>query len=106
MATVQETFAAMPARFRPERAQGLNAVIQYEITGEGGGTCHVAIADGRCTLAEGPAPSPSLTITMAAQDWLDMLAGRLNGQVAFMSGRLRHKGDMSLLLRLAGLFGL
>lgn len=104
--TVKETFEAMPGRFRPERAQGLRAVIQYDITGPGGGTYHVTIADGQCTLHEGPAAAPALTLTMAAEDWLAMLAGKLNGQVAFMSGKLRHQGDMSLLMRLPGLFGI
>jgi putative sterol carrier protein len=104
--TVKESFDAMPGRFRPDRAQGLRAVIQYDITGPGGGTYHVSIADGQCTLHEGPAPAPTLTLTMAAQDWLDMLAGKLNGQVAFLSGKLKHKGDMGLLMRLPGLFGI
>jgi putative sterol carrier protein len=104
--TVRDTFAAMPSRFRPERAQGLRAVIQYDITGPEGGTYHVDIADGRCGLHEGPAAAPQLTITMAAEDWLAMLAGKLNGQVAFMSGKLKHTGDMSLLMRLPGMFGI
>jgi putative sterol carrier protein len=105
MPTVRETFEAMPGRFRSDRAQGLTAVIQYDISGEGGGTYHVEIAEGRCTLREGPASAPTLTVSLSAPDWLDMLAGKLSGQVAFMSGRLRHKGDMSLLMRLPGLFG-
>ena len=104
--TVKETFEAMSGRFKPERAQGLKAVIQYDITGPGGCTYHVEIADGQCALREGGAAQPSLTLTMSAQDWLDMLAGKLTGQVAFMSGRLKHKGDMSLLMRLPGLFGI
>jgi putative sterol carrier protein len=104
--TVKETFDAMPSKFRPERAQGLKAVIQYDITGPEGHTCHVEIADGQCALREGSAAQPTLTLTMGAQDWLDMLAGKLNGQVAFMSGKLKHKGDMSLLMRLPGLFGI
>jgi putative sterol carrier protein len=104
--TVQETFEAMAARFRAERAQGLKAVIQYDITGPGGCTYHVDIADGQCAVREGGAQQPSLTLTMSAQDWLDMLGGKLTGQVAFMSGKLKHKGDMSLLMRLPGLFGI
>lgn len=106
MATVKETFNAMPGRFKPDRAQGLKAVIQYDITGSGGGTYHVRIVDGQCVLSEGTATAPNLTLTMAAQDWLDMLAGKLNGQVAFMSGKLKHKGDMSLLMRLPSMFGI
>jgi putative sterol carrier protein len=106
MATVKETFEAMPGRFRPDRAQGVKAQIQYDITGEGGGVYHADIADGACAVREGPAASPTLTLTMSAADWLDMLAGKLNGQAAFMSGRLRIKGDMGLAMRLAGLFSI
>lgn len=104
--TVQETFAAMAGRFRAERAQGLKAVIQYDITGPEGCTYHVDITDGQCAVHEGGAAQPTLTLTMSAQDWLDMLGGKLSGQVAFMSGKLKHKGDMSLLMRLPGLFGI
>jgi putative sterol carrier protein len=106
MPTVKETFDAMPARFKPDRAQGVTAAIQYDITGEGGGTYHVEIADGKCALREGPAASPKLTLTMAAQDWLDMVSGKLNGQMAFMSGKLKHKGDMGLLMKLPSMFSI
>lgn len=106
MATVKETFDAMAGRFKPDRAQGVKAVVQYDITGEGGGSYHVEIADGKCAVKPGPAPSPSLTLTMAAQDWLDMTAGKLNGQMAFMSGKLKLKGDMGLAMKLAGMFGI
>jgi len=106
MATVKETFEAMPGRFKPDRAQGVKAVIQYDITGPDGGSYHVTIGDGTCTLAEGAAASPSLTMIMASQDWLDMLAGKLTGQMAFMSGKLKLKGDMGLAMKLAGMFGI
>jgi putative sterol carrier protein len=104
--TVRESFEAMPGRFRSERAQGLRAVIQYDITGAEGGTYHVVIADGQCVLHEGPAAAPDLTLTMAADDWIAMVTGKLSGQIAFMSGKLRHRGDMSLLMRLPGMFGI
>jgi putative sterol carrier protein len=106
MATVKETFDAMGGRFRPDRAQGVKATIQYDITGEGGGSYHVDIADGRCAVQDGAAASPSLTLTMAAPDWLDMVGGKLNGQMAFMSGKLKIKGDMGLAMKLAGMFGI
>jgi putative sterol carrier protein len=106
MATVKETFEAMPGRFKPDRAQGVKAVIQYDITGDGGGSYHVTIAEGTCTLAEGTAASPNLTLTMGAQDWLDMVTGKLNAQMAFMGGKLKLKGDMGLAMRLAGMFGI
>jgi putative sterol carrier protein len=106
MPTVKETFDAMSGRFKPDRAQGVKAVIQYDIIGEGGGTYHADIADGQVAIRDGAASSPTLTLTMAAQDWLDMTSGKLNGQMAFMSGKLKLKGDMGLAMKLAGMFGI
>ena len=106
MATVKETFDLMPSRFKPDKAQGVNAVIQYEITGEGGGNWYATIKEGTCTVTAGTDPNPTLTLTMSGQDWLDMLAGKLSGQMAFMSGKLKLKGDMGLAMKLPSLFGI
>ena len=39
-----------------------------------------------------------------AQDWLDMIGGKLNGQMAFMSGKLKLKGDMGFAMKMGSLF--
>jgi len=105
MPTVKETFDLMASRFKPEKAAGVSAVIQYEISGEGGGTWNATIQDGTCAVASGAVASPSLTLTISGQDWLDMLAGKLSGQMAFMSGKLKLKGDMGLAMKVSGMFG-
>jgi putative sterol carrier protein len=104
MPTVKETFDQMASRFKPDKAAGVSAVIQYEITGDGGGTWHATIANGACTVADGAAASPNLTLTMSGQDWLDMSAGKLSGQMAFMSGKLKLKGDMGLAMKIGAMF--
>ena len=48
--------------------------------------------------------SPNITITMKESDYLDMVNGKLNGQTAFMSGKLKIAGDMGLAMRLQNLF--
>lgn len=106
MPTVKETFDLMPNRFKADKAQGLNTVIQYDITGEGGGNWYATIKDGACTVTAGTVPNANLTFTMSGQDWLDMLAGKLSGQMAFMSGKLKLKGDMGLAMKLGTLFGI
>ena len=102
--TVKETFEAMATRFRPERAQGLQTVIQYDITGDQGGTWNAVIKDGACNVSQGAAANPNLTLTMSSQDWLDMTGGKLSGQMAFMSGKLKLKGDMGLAMKVGSLF--
>jgi putative sterol carrier protein len=106
MPTVKETFDAMPAKFRADRATGTNATIQYDISGEGGGTWHAVIKDGTCTVRDGAAASPNLTLQIGAQDWLDMTAGKQGGQMLFMSGKLKVKGDMGLAMKLGSMFSM
>jgi len=104
MPTVKEVFDGMASRFRPEKATGVNATIQYDITGDQAGTWNAVIKDGTCTVHPGPAASSNLTVTMSTQDWLDMIAGKLSGQMAFMSGKLKLKGDMGLAMKIGGMF--
>jgi len=104
MPTVKETFDAMAGRFRADKAAGVNATIQYDISGDQGGTWNAVIKDGTCTVNPGAAPTPSLTLAMSSQDWLDMVGGKLSGQMAFMSGKLKLKGDMGLAMKIGGLF--
>lgn len=100
----KQAFDVMPTRFNKEAAKGLNAIYQFDLSGDGGGKWHVIINNDSCQVKEGPAASPSITISMTAQDYLDMLSGKLNGQMAFMTGKLRIAGDMGLALRMQSLF--
>jgi putative sterol carrier protein len=104
MPTVSEIFTQMPSRFRPDKAAGTNAVVQYDISGDGGGTWHAVIKDGACTVNTGPATNPNLTLQVSAQDWIDVTTGKQNPQMLFMSGKLKLKGDMGLAMKLGSLF--
>jgi putative sterol carrier protein len=101
----KQVFEQMPSRFKKDAAQGLNTVYQFDLSGDGGGKWHILINNDQCDIKEGAHATPNTTISMAAQDYLDMVAGKLNPQMAFMSGKLRISGDMGLALRFQGLFG-
>ena len=49
-------------------------------------------------------PSPNMTMTLAASDYVDLIMGKLNGQMAFMSGKLKIAGDMGLAMKMQTLF--
>ena len=106
MPTVKDTFDQMPSRFRADRAAGTNAIIQYDISGDGGGTWNAVIKDGTCSVSTGQAASPSLTLQVGAQDWIDMSTGKQNPQMLFMSGKLKLKGDMGLAMKLGSMFSM
>jgi putative sterol carrier protein len=101
---VKEIFNQMPANLNADAAKGMNSVIQFNLSGDGGGNYHVIIKDGTCEVQEGTHDSPSMTMTMAAQDYVDMISGKLNGQMAFMSGKLKIAGDMGLAMKMQSLF--
>jgi putative sterol carrier protein len=92
----KQAFDLMPSRFNKDAAKGLDAVYQFDLSGEGGGKWQVHIGNDQCEVKEGVHPSPNITISM--------LAGKLYGQMAFMTGKLRIAGDMGLALRLQSLF--
>ena len=106
MPTVKDSFDAMAGRFRADKAAGTNAVIQYDVSGDGGGTWHAVIKDGTCAVKSGAGTSPTLTLQISAQDWLDMLSGKQSGQMLFMSGKLKVKGDMGLAMKLGSMFSM
>lgn len=49
------------------------------------------------------APVPRAVIKMKLAEYLDMQVGKLNGQEAFMTGRLRFEGDLAFLMQIAAL---
>ena len=103
-AAVNDIFARMPGRLDPQAAAGLDAVIQFDLSGDGGGIRHCAIKDGACTVGEGAHDAPTMTLSMEAADYVALIAGELDGTVAFMSGKLRIAGDMGLAMRMQSLF--
>lgn len=103
-AAVKEIFNSMPGNFNADAGKGMNSVIQFNLTGDGGGNYHIVIKDGACTVSEGSHASPNMTMTIAAQDYVDMISGKLNGQMAFMSGKLKIAGDMGLAMKMQSLF--
>jgi putative sterol carrier protein len=90
--------------FRPDMAVGVNAVIQYKLTGEEGGDYIVTLKDGKCTVAEGEAPAPTVTLSADAKDFKDVLLGAANGMQYFMTGRLKLAGDLNLAMKLTTFF--
>jgi putative sterol carrier protein len=102
--SIQEVFDAMPSRFLPDQAGDMRAVIQFDLSGEGGGQWFATIADRALQVSTGQAPSPSLTLTTTANDYLAIINGELKPMAAFMQGRVRVRGDMPLLLKMQSLF--
>lgn len=104
--TIVKLMDLMPKAFLPEKAAGVEAVVQYHLTGDQGGDWVITIRDGACTVAQGTAEAPSLTLTAAAGDYIQIIAGKLNAMAAFAEGRIKLKGDLALAMKLMNFFKL
>lgn len=102
--TPQEIFDEMPKNLNADAAKGMNSVIQFNLSGDNGGQWYATIKDGKAEVTKGTAPAPNMTLSMSAQDYVDMIMGKLNGQMAFMSGKLKISGDMGLAMKMQNLF--
>ena len=99
-----ELLKMMPLGFNAAESSGLEAIYQFEVSGEESFTAHLRISGGACTYHDGPAKSPSVTIKTPANVWLAIARGELDGQQAFMNGQYKVEGDLNLVLRLKSLF--
>jgi putative sterol carrier protein len=89
----------------PAKIKGINAVFQFELTGDGGGIFHAWVADGKVEIIEAQHENPNLTVIMPLDDFEKLMAGQLSAASAFIAGKLKVKGDMSLALKLQHLIG-
>ena len=80
------------------------ADIQFHVSGEEPGQYYFHIEKGKCTLHEGVAESPKITIKAPSEVWQAILEGELNAQQAFFQQKFTVEGDLMLLLQLANLF--
>ena len=100
MTSCQEIFSEMPARFNADAAQGWETEIQFEITGDGGGSWLLSVKDGVCSVSEGSSGSPTATLHSDAATWVGVHTGTVNPMMAFMGGKIRVEGNTAELMRL------
>lgn len=81
-------------------ALGVNATYQFNIGGDDGGEWVIKLGGEGSGVTDGTDDSAQCVISMSSKDFLGMIAGTLNPQMAFMTGKLRVKGDMGLALKL------
>lgn len=100
----RELLRSMPLGFNPEAAGNLEAIYQFEIGGAEEFTAHLRIGGGKCAFLEGPADKPGVVIRSPADVWLGISRGEIDGTQAFMTGKYKVEGDLSLLMKLRSLF--
>ncbi len=102
--TVVELMSKMPKAFLPEKAPGLDAVIQFKFSGAEAGDWYAIIKNDHCTTDQGIHPTPRMTLSADSADYVKIFTGELDGMQAFMAGKLKLSGDLNLALKLMTIF--
>jgi len=105
VANTAEYFDTLADRFDPEHAKGVNAQIQYTLAGDGGGEWTITIADGEFKGVEtGGVEKPTLNVMMDAAKFVEMANGDLDGRKAFLTRKLKVKGNIALAQKMQKFF--
>jgi putative sterol carrier protein len=102
--SIPESFTGLEAAFQPDRAAGVDKTIQFDFGGREAGTWTLIVRDGKLTYHQGPAENPNATVTVDSDDWLKILRQELNAMMAFTMGKLKIKGDLSVMMQFQGWF--
>jgi putative sterol carrier protein len=99
--TTREFFEGLPARADQSKLAGMNNSYLFDV--EGAGQWHVTIADGVVSVREGDGDA-DCTISATEENFQKILSGEQNATSAYMTGKLKIKGDMGAAMKLQKLF--
>ena len=99
--SAKEFFDTLETRIDPSRTAGVNNSYLFDI--EGAGKWKVDVQDGTVKVTEG-AEDGDVTITTSEETFEKITSGEQNATSAYMTGKLKVKGDMGAAMKLQKLF--
>ena len=102
--TPQQIFDSMRSSFQPAKAKGVHARYQWDLSGPNGGEWWIDVEDGTYKMGKGKIPNPSVTFIAKDKDWVAICHDQLSGTWAYVSGRLKVRGDQGIARKLGEIF--
>jgi putative sterol carrier protein len=97
----REFFESLPGRVDSSKVSGMNNSYLFDIADAG--MWLVTVEDGVVSVREGEGEADA-TISASNENFERILSGEQNATAAYMSGKLKIKGDMSAAMKLQKLF--
>ncbi|HET9324513.1 MAG TPA: SCP2 sterol-binding domain-containing protein [Gaiellaceae bacterium] len=102
MATsAREFFEGLEGRIDPAKTAGMTNSFVFEI--DGAGTWKVDVNDGTVSVTEGGGDADA-TIAASEDTFQQIASGDMNATTAYMTGKLKVRGDMGAAMKLSRLF--
>ena len=102
MGQTQEFFDGLAAKADTSQTAGMNTSYAFDI--EGAGQWTVKVTDGGVAVESGMADGVDCTISTSQEVFEKIVAGEQNPTSAYMTGKLKLKGDMGAAMKLQKLF--
>jgi putative sterol carrier protein len=102
--TPQQVFDGMQQSFQANKAKGVHARYQWDLSGPQGGQWWIDVNDGKYKMGKGKIDNPNVTFAARDKDWVAVSNGKLGGTWAYMTGRLKIRGDQGLARKLGQIF--
>ena len=97
----KDFFDTLESSVDASKIAGMSNSYLFDIEGEG--QWLVDVRDGALTVTEGPAEADA-TISTSGETFEKIAAGEQNATTAYMTGKLKIKGDMGAAMKLQKLF--
>lgn len=102
---LDRTFNTMQDHFLPEKAQGVQADVQWVVTDQGEEHPYLmSIAGGNCSINRDRGASPKVSLTADLVSFVRLIMGQAQGPMLFMSGKLKVGGDLMFAQRVNSFF--
>ncbi|XP_061217216.1 hydroxysteroid dehydrogenase-like protein 2 [Neopsephotus bourkii] len=101
LSPVAETFRVIQGAISEEYVRTTQGVFQFELSGDEGGTWYIDLKNKGGNAGPGKPPlKADVVMSMSSTDFVKMFTGKLKPTLAFMTGKLRIKGNMALAIKL------
>uniref|UniRef100_G3QV49 Hydroxysteroid dehydrogenase-like protein 2 n=1 Tax=Gorilla gorilla gorilla TaxID=9595 RepID=G3QV49_GORGO len=98
---VEETFRIVKDSLSDDVVKATQAIYLFELSGEDGGTWFLDLKSKGGNVGYGePSDQADVVMSMTTDDFVKMFSGKLKPTMAFMSGKLKIKGNMALAIKL------
>jgi putative sterol carrier protein len=98
---VQEFFQTLESRAGGSKTAGMTNSYVFDI--DGAGQWKVDVDDGKVTVTEGGGDADAV-ISASEETFTKIVAGEQNATAAYMTGKLKIRGDMGAAMKLQKLF--
>ena len=102
--TPQQALNKRQDAFQADKAKGVHASYQWELSGPSGGGWWFIVNDGTYTIGRGKIHNPSVTFVASDEDWVAMSNKTLNVPLAYLTGRLKIQGGHGMVKELDRIF--